>query len=123
MISFKMSGQRFDFDDEQDLTAAEMFAFEDHARITLEQGALDVLAGQLQTGKVTGSGFRILIVIAWIAHRRAGGALEWGPFTDSITPGSIEVLDDELVAVGDGGPRRDSPTRKRPKSRTKRKRS
>ena len=122
MISFRMSGQRYDFDEEQDLTAAEMFAFEDYARITLEEGALDVLALQLRNGSVTGSALRILCVLAWIAHRRAGGVLEWGPFTESISLGSIEVLDDAPVAVGggDGGPRRDSSTRKRPKSRTKR---
>lgn len=110
-----MSGKRFDFDDTAPLSADDMFAFEDATGIPVD-GTLEEVGAALEAGEVTSRGIRAVVGLAWLAHRRAGGTLEWRAFCKTVEPGTLEVVPD---TGGDGGPQRESATRQRPRPRKK----
>lgn len=121
MFSFTMSGQRYDFDETADLAADELFAIADIVGIGDDdpiENAIGQLAAQLEAGQMTIRGARAIICIAWLAHRRSGGSLEWPAFQRKVVPATLQLID-TAPADGDGGPQRPSATRQRPKSRTK----
>lgn len=121
MFRFRMSGQVFEFDADADFTAGELFDVADIVGITDGQdpaAALTQLATDADAGHMTLRGAKALICIAWLAHQRAGGVLDWRAFSRTVVPATLEVLDDG-PAAGDGGPQRPSATRQRPKGRKK----
>ena len=121
MFRFRMSGQTFEFDSTQDFTAAELFAVADIVGISDDEdaaAALTRLAADVDSGHLTIKGAKALLCLAWLAHQRAGGTLEWAPFTRTVVPATLELLDDG-TGSGDGGPQRKSSTRQRPKGRKK----
>lgn len=93
MFSFTMSGQRFDFDEDAEVTAADIFAFEEATGIPID-GSLELLAEQMLAGEVTSRGLRAVVGLAWLAHRRAGGGLGWDAFCGTVAPATLQVVDD-----------------------------
>lgn len=96
MLKFEMSGQRFELDtDPAKLTADELFAVEENCGQTFD-AILDLIAEAMtDTERTSSRVLRALVAVAWLAHRRSGGRLDWVPFTRTVHPATIRVLGDE----------------------------
>ena len=121
MFRFRMSGKLYEFDEQAEFTAGELFDVADIIGASADDDLGELvtrLATSVSSGHVTLRGAKALLCIAWLSHRRGGGTLDWSAFTHTVVPSTIEVLDEPAVG-GDGGPQRPSATRQRPKRKRK----
>jgi hypothetical protein len=101
------------------MSADELFAIAEAANLTDDEAvgdAMDVLAGVLDTGKMTRRALRVTLTTAWVAYRRAGNDVMLADFLRQVAPATLRQLDDTPL-TGDAGATRPSPTRKKPKGR------
>ena len=120
MFRFRMSGKLYEFDEQAEFTAGELFDVADIIGASADDDLGELvtrLATSVSSGHVTLRGAKALLCIAWLSHRRGGGTLDWSAFTHTVVPSTIEVLDESAAAGGDGGPQRESATRQRPRGR------
>lgn len=94
VMRFRMSGQTFEYDWAQELTAADTFALDEMGVKVTELDDAITNADAMASGDrvFTQMGLRVICAVAFLAHRRDGHDTPWKDFSRTIAPASLEVL-------------------------------
>jgi hypothetical protein len=100
VLRFEMSGRRFAFDFERDITADELWALDELGVSAAEMAAVlaRIDSGDVDEHRIT----RALCALAYLCARRDDPKVSWAEFSRTIAPATWRPLDDdEPVSVGE----------------------